>query len=476
MESARSFGNYDIASAVADLIDNSIAARAKVIDVSCLWNDGIPEIRVCDDGAGMDAETLHIAMRPASTSPTEERAPNDLGRFGLGLKTASFSQCRCLTVVSVADGKWSGARWDLDRLNEWSMEVFSRNEICALTKLSDDLSSGTEVIWTKLDRLTEGGALSSDSFNELINHARARLALTYHRFLEPERGRRGLQIKVNGLNLKPFDPFHEKHPATQQLPQETFLVNGRIKVTVTPFILPHYSKMSSDEYESLAGEEGYLRNQGFYIYRNRRLIIHGTWFRLVRHGDLSKLARIRIDIPNSLDEEWKITVDKSDAQIPSFLRNRLRSLIDRIRDSSVHVYRNRGGKIDRKDVVSVWERTVKQGVISYTINRKHAVISQFRSTLEGSATSDLDHVLGLIEQSFPVETLFADASDRPNAVAQIATDPDELKQMTRRFVEKYLKNVGDTETLLSILAGTDPFRSNKNIVEEELERAGVKYD
>ena len=113
MTSARSFGNYDLAGAIADLIDNSIKANAGRVDLSCIFSGGDPEIRVLDDGTGMSREELQAAMRPASTNPLEERLPGDLGRFGWGLKSASFSQCRRLIVVTRRDDALSGAVWDL---------------------------------------------------------------------------------------------------------------------------------------------------------------------------------------------------------------------------------------------------------------------------------------------------------------------------------------------------------------------------
>jgi hypothetical protein len=473
MEAARSFGNYDLASAIADLVDNSITASAGEISISCFWNNGTPEVRIRDDGDGMDRDTLIRAMRPAGTDPNSPRAPHDLGRFGLGLKTASLSQCRCMTVVAVADGEWCAARWDLDQMDDWSMDLLTQDEIDAVTELPGNTTSGTEVIWSKLDRLTESGTLGSDAFNALIDHARVRLALTFHRFISPDVGQRALKLKLNGTLVRPFDPFHEKHLATQPLSPETIPIRDGQEIVITPFILPHFSKMSSDEYESLAGEEGYLRNQGFYVYRNRRLIIHGTWFRLVRHGDLSKLARVRIDIPNSLDTEWKITVDKAGAQIPSVLRTRLRTLIDRIRDYSGDVYRSRGARLVTQGVVSVWNRQAANGAITYRISRSHPIIDQFVKRLSKADARELEDILGTVESSFPIDTLFADAGDSPKSISLAVTDPGEARGVTRRFIEKFMKNVGDRAALVSILSGTEPFRSNGKIVEEELQKAGI---
>ena len=133
------------------------------------------------------------------------------------------------------------------------------------------------------------------------------------------------------------------------------------KISVTPFILPHFSKLKASEVEKLAGKEGYVRNQGFYIYRNYRLIIKGTWFKLIPHGELVKLARIKVDIPNSLDVEWKITVDKSDAQIPVKIQKRLRELISTIKIQSTRVFTFPGKKLKESKINQLWELKQKFG-------------------------------------------------------------------------------------------------------------------
>lgn len=144
MMSARSFGNYDLPGAIADLIDNSIKARAKRIRIWCRYNAGEPEVRICDDGDGMSQGELIAAMRPASSNPTEKRASDDLGRFGWGMKSASFSQCRRLTVLTVQKGMRSGASWDLDDIQDWRMGVLSHDEVADASEGLHSLKNGTE--------------------------------------------------------------------------------------------------------------------------------------------------------------------------------------------------------------------------------------------------------------------------------------------------------------------------------------------
>jgi hypothetical protein len=424
----------------------------------------------------MDEVELHKAMRPASANPEDERDKNDLGRFGLGLKTASLSQARCLTVVTSAGSLLTGARWDLDNIKNWAMAVFSEAECHALLNTPPSGSSMTEVIWTKLDRLTEGGTLNEDLFASLINGARREIALIFHRYIAAGRGNKSLKIILNGLELPAYDPFRtDCAPISEELQTETLEVEGG-KIIITPFILPHYSRLNSGEFEALAGEEGYLRNQGFYVYRNRRLIIHGTWFKLVRHGDLSKLARVRIDIPNTLDARWKITVDKSDAQIPSVLKARLKSLIERIRDSSARVYRGRGARLGRADTVSVWSRTITRDGIIYNINKEHPIIDQFVKNIGKNNKGALDEIFSLIGQNFPFDTVHADMSDRPNEMSLTYTDPDSIIRLSLNFATKFMNDGGTKDALLKILEETEPFKANISLIKEHFLANGVIND
>jgi Histidine kinase-, DNA gyrase B-, and HSP90-like ATPase len=180
MTSARSFGNYDLPGALADLIDNSIKAAAHHIKVTCRYNSGDPRVSVLDDGYGMTQEELHAAMRPASTNPLAERSPDDLGRFGWGMKSASFLQCKRLTVISGKSGEVSGAQWDLNNVQGWAMGVLSLHELKQITSPELYEHSGTEILWSDCDRLSDNGTITEDEFNDRIVHTRNRIALVYH--------------------------------------------------------------------------------------------------------------------------------------------------------------------------------------------------------------------------------------------------------------------------------------------------------
>ena len=469
MMSARSFGNYDLAGALADLIDNSIKAEARNILIRCLYNEGDPVVSVRDDGHGMNAAELEAAMRPASTNPAEERSPDDLGRFGWGMKSASFSQCRELVVLSARKNVLHGAIWDLDHISDWTMGVLDGDDASRLISAPFDDGHGTEIIWRNCDRLSEGRALTSAGFNEIVRHAADRLSLIFHRFLEGKSRRPQLSIHLNGAPLTAFDPFHEDHGATQRIKLEPLRVGGEL-VRVQPFILPHYSKLGENEYEKLGGEDGFLRNQGFYVYRNDRLIIHGTWFRLAKFGELSQLVRIAVDIPNSMDDMWKITVDKSDAQLPAVLRNRLKQVVDGLKGKSARVYRSRGGRLDHPGSVAVWSRHARNGEIRYSVNRDHPVVAHL---LDCDDSGDVAAVLKLIEQNFPVAAFRNDVSLRADAISQSGTSREEMKRLLDLTVPQLVADWnGDLEKAIEALRKTEPFGGNWPMVEEYIAGKG----
>jgi hypothetical protein len=472
MMSARSFGNYDLPGALADLIDNSIKAGAREITLTCRYNDGNPEIRVRDDGHGLSSHELREAMRPASSDPLNERSPDDLGRFGWGLKSASFSQCARLTVLSRRGDELTGCVWDLANVDGWQMGVLDREEFSAIAAPELALKDGVEVVWSNCDRLSENGTITQGEFNALIVHAGNRLALVFHRYLAGEvRGRR-LNIVLNGRRIEPLDPFYRDHPATQQLEPERLEIAGQ-SIDIQPFVLPHYSKLLRSQYDQLGGEEGFLRNQGFYVYRNHRLIISGTWFRLLRHGELSQLIRVRIDVPNALDHVWKITVDKSDAQLPAALRSRLRQLVDGLRRRSARVYRSRGGRLDRASTTSVWSRYARGGEVRYAINRSHPIIDALLDSGDDKQKQAASAALNIIEQTFPVTAFGRDTMLEPDSIHQTRADPVAFKaDLTAALPLLLMQANGDFSALERLLRVTEPWCEAWGTTEAVLKEMG----
>ncbi len=473
MTSARSFGNYDLPSALADLLDNSIKAGAGMVDIICLRNDGEPTVRILDDGHGMTEDDLCKAMRPASANPDDERADDDLGRFGWGMKSASLSQCRHLTVLTRKDGTLSGAIWDLDDLVDWKMGILEPEEIKKLADVRLLERDGTEIIWTKCDRLSEFGKVRSKEFNELVAHAKSALALTFHRYLAGECGLRELKISFNGGALEPIDPFLRGHPATQIKPIEHLELEGK-SFNVQAFILPHFSKILSHEHEKLGGVEGFVRNQGFYVYRQNRLIMHGTWFRMVRHGELSQLVRIAVNLPNSLDAIWKITVDKSEAQLPSGLRSRLREIVKSLKGQSGKVFQSRGGRIKPADGnMPVWAKYVRNGELRYYLNREHPLIAEILEHEDSDVALSFGAALGIIEDSFPSVSIGEDFATNPEMMNQSPIDREVFIERLDAALPALLAHSGGSlKKLWELLRVTEPWAGQAEVVEEYLNAKG----
>ena len=241
---------------------------------------------------------------------------------------------------------------------------------------------------------------------------------------------------------------------------------------IRPYVLPHFSKLKETEYKKLGGKDGFLRNQGIYLYREGRLIIYGTWFRLLKFGELSQLVRISVDIPNSIDDKWKITLDKSDAQLPTALRARLKQIVDKLKRESTRVSRSRGGNIDSPRKVAVWSRLTKNNEISYEINRDHPVVS----ALLESANSELaDSVLNLIETNFPVSAFVEDANLRSHSIGQSPMNRAEMKALLDVAVSEILLSLdGSIPRTIESLKKTEPFSANWPMVAEYLAEKGWK--
>jgi hypothetical protein len=463
VESMRDIG-YSLDSALADIVDNSITAGAETIDIRFDADPSAPALAVIDDGQGMSADELIDAMRPGSRSPREERATGDLGRFGLGLKTASFSQCRCLTVVTRRNGITSAARWDLDFVeaeNDWLLLTPPEFDAAALPWMDALGEQGTLVLWQHMDRFSDQA--TADQFREhalrKMDQVRSHLELVFHRFLDGERPYRKVSIAINRRPLEPYDPFNSKHPATQRLPQEVIKV-AEGTVVVEPFILPHHRKVGTRDWERYAGENGYLRNQGFYLYRGGRLIIHGTWFRMARQSELTKLARVRIDIPNGLDDAWKIDVRKASAQPPFVVRERLRRILDQITGSSHRVYTSRGHVHTSAAGSPVWNRRTDKGQIHYELNREHPVLDGFLSSLSDGQQREFRSVLQAVERSFPVDAIFSDVAGNPTGIGSGALEPDDMRLLIEIACRSYADRGMNADDARRELGPCEPWKSS----------------
>lgn len=316
MGSMRSMG-YSFESAVADVIDNSISANATNIQV-LFPSSPLEELAlgILDDGTGMSENVLFEAMRYGSTSSEAIRSENDLGRFGLGLKSASLSQCRVLTVVSFWEGTATAFTWDYNYIKskkQWYVLHLNKEEFSKLPyiKMLLNQGKGTLVLWRDFDILsksTDGQVY--DALNTLKDSVANYLSWIFHRFIG--RSQKKVNFYVNNQKLKALDPFLENHQKTTSKKEISIAVsdtNGHEQlIKAKPFILPYLSDMTDKDKKLMGGVEEMRTKQGFYVYRNERLIIWGNWFGMSRRNELTKNARIRVDIPNALDDIWSIDI------------------------------------------------------------------------------------------------------------------------------------------------------------------------
>lgn len=467
---------YSLETAVADLLDNSISAGATVVQIFCDLTRYCPTLAIIDNGKGMNAEEVVTAMRYGSSNPAEERLSGDLGRFGLGLKTASFSQCRRLTIASAQQGILHSTEWDLNLVNtkdDWLISVLEKEEIEGLPFINELGRNGTLVVWRELDRLLEDaiGPKQHEIINEKLDALGKHLSLVFHRYLAGEiRGRSKLSISVNGHNLEPFDPFCRNNSATQKLPEETVYVDG-IRVRLQPYILPHHSKLSAAEYDYYQNRSDFISNQGAYIYRSGRLMAWGDWFRLIPKGENTKLARVQIDFPSKLDEFWTIDIKKSRACPPHQVRDRLKQIIDRISERSTTVHRGRGKKLFDEIKVPVWERYADQGKIRYSLNKQHPLVQTLKANLGDGMHNRLDILLDSIESSLPIEMIYSDCSTHLKDVQQSQIAENEVIDRLNTLKEiLFDKKKADAENFREVIRSTRFFEARMDIVEQFIKK------
>jgi hypothetical protein len=486
VESLRSVG-YSLPTAVADILDNSISAGARNIWIEFAWAGEASEISVVDDGNGMTEQVLVEAMRPGTNSPTQPRASSDLGRFGLGLKTASFSQCRELNVWSKAiGGAVTGRQWDLDYVvkhNEWRL----RKDLAAPTsenfKRLNAIPSGTFVGWKKLDRVVGtdrvGDADAHEKFLRQVSDTQFYLEMIFHRHIAGVTQRRtAVNIFVNGNQLTAWDPFSisERCPA-EATPEESIFYNGGV-VRVRGYVMPHRDKLTDAEFERGAGPRGWIAQQGFYIYRTDRMLLAGDWLRLGRGARLwakeehYKLARLSIDIGNSMDLEWSLDVKKSTARPPASLRGRLTGLAEGVRNRAKEVFSFRGMYGPRPKAAGLvverpWETKVRNNRTTYRINRDHPLIKGVLERL-GPLKTDVESGFRLLEETVPVEKIWIDVaeSDKEHAVPYEGVQEEQVLADIKRTYD-FLRQSGlNRESAVAYLLASEPFNRYQVLVEK----------
>lgn len=472
MGSMRHMG-YSFADAIADVMDNSISANASIIRLLFPPNAESIYVGILDNGSGMSKQELFRAMCYGSQANEKERSKDDLGRFGLGMKSASLSQCRKMTVISKKDGVVSAYRWDYDEITsqgqrgDWTVLELNDTEIIQLYCYNElsILEHGTLVLWEEFDGLykSSGGRIYealTRNRNNLLDH----LPLIYHRFITED----GLKIFINYAELKALDPFLVnrsdcswgtiRQPLTDSNGNEHF-------VEITPYKLPFVTEMTENEQHLIGGADKMSKMQGYFIYRGRRLIRYGTWFGTPRH-EVSKYARVKVDIPNCMDDIWKVDVMKRNAEIPTELAKLLEKTIGSLIAKSTRQTKFRGRKVTTQDEknVYVWDRIEsREDYFSYKINRNNCFIQSVLEQLDDSLKTAVELMLQQIENNIPIHQMHLDHDE--NHIDR-AVEDDKLhtlfEQATMAIEWQKYKGIQLHEAIKTVMS-CEQFRNNPDL-------------
>lgn len=419
LEALRGLG-YSTAAALADIVDNSISAGAAEVRIDFVWDKQNSRISVLDDGLGMNDAELESAMRLGDKNPLAAREAHDLGRFGMGLKTASFSQCRRLTVATVKDSVPSCLRWDLTELaanpdSGWLL--FEGTALGSKSFIADlkGKNSGTLVLWETLDRIVTAG-YTSDNFHDLIDNVESHLAMVFHRLIQGPRAK--FKLFLNGRAVAPWDPFMSGHPAKSWTSPTTNHQTDYGTVSVQCHVLPHRDKLTIAEFDANAGPAGWTAQQGFYVYRNERLLVAGGWLGLGNsrgwnQEEAHRLARIRVDIPNTADADWKIDVRKSTARPPVSLRSWLTLLAENTRERARRVFAYRGTPAPAQGNVPIeqaWRVERFKAGMRYRIEETHPSVAAVLASA-GALQPLVKSMLRVIEETIPVQRIWLDTAE-----------------------------------------------------------------
>ena len=351
-ESLRDIG-YEFHTAVADVVDNAISAGASRVDIDIEFDGPDSWVSIADDGQGMSSAELTEAMRFGTR---REYAHFDRGRYGLGLKTASLSQCRRMSILSRKSETRRGISQrtlDLDQVKREDAWIVMKDlRVGRVPHARNRLlvEPGTVVLWEKLDRVLDfgnpAGGWAKRRVAALASRTSAHLGLVFHRFLEGEESLNQIVITVNGEKVPAWNPYAPNEPHTQVLPQQTFQIEhetGVGTVRTRGFILPPKSAFSSpSEWERLSGPDKWNRQQGIYYYRAGRLVRWGGWGGVRAIDEHTKLARMQLDFDTVLDDIFHIDVAKMRVVLPSVLKKMAQRPITELCLRAEDVYRKSG--------------------------------------------------------------------------------------------------------------------------------------
>lgn len=467
LSSMRSIG-YSFEAAVADLIDNSLAASAKNIWIKADLQH-CSYLYILDDGVGMDRGEALEALRLAGTANKSRLDIKDLGRFGLGLKTASLSQARRITLITKKSDSICGLAWDIDHIGatqQWEVLSLSAQEIGKLPGARElqKLDSGTVVLWQNLDYLIGKAQKPTTHLSEKLRSLEQHLGFVFHRFLsgalktesvrtKKPKGDR-IIIKINNQEVSPIDPFLSDNVKTQRTPVSTIEVDG-VTVEIRGFTLPHQKYLTAKQAERFDLNKNMRDYQGFYIFRNNRLISWGQWFNLVRKEELYKQSRISVDISSELDGLWQIDIRKSRSEPPYEFKEKLRPVLENIVGKSKRVHTFRGRKENSQEIHHYWTKIKNGKEVRYEINEEHPLVKNIKSSLAPSNKKHMDLLLKDIVATAPFNDIYVEKASNSHIVDNDLTDIEYVNKIKSLLELRVLTaDVGNAVQKLSVI---EPF-------------------
>jgi hypothetical protein len=423
---------YDFNTAIADIIDNSISAKSKNIQIGFYKIDDVATCYIADDGVGMTESELITNMSIGCKDPTDKRTKGDLGRFGAGLKTASFSQASILSVISkTKSNPVAAAVWDKAVVAEfgWMLEVLDTLEIKNIIPTEyNHFEKGTIVRWDNIWAIQE--VLHSPDkqlqIDELCTKLHSYIGLYFHRFLSKPHS---ITIKINNRPVVAIDPFMRNIKGSEELASTSLRGGkyGKDKLEITAYRLPFFTNMTQSQLNLYGGESSIRQNQGLYVYREERLIVAGGWMGLQKNLNLAGLARIQVDIPASLDNEWSTDVKKSSLQIPHKVKQQIRRLLSKPVAASrgAYVYR---GKQEVENHFWLINHDERNDRITYTIDSKNLKLRALMENLDNTGQKQLALYLLSLAETIPVNHIYAAMGNSLKSISQDASN-DEKSMM-----------------------------------------------
>ena len=411
---------YDFNMAVADIIDNSISADAKNIKIFSSVSSKNPTFSIYDDGFGMSEKELYENMKLAAKDPSLERDSKDLGRFGSGMKTASFSQARKLIVISKKKGsKICGAYWDIDEIessDSWEVLMsLNEKEINSIEGFDKEIFSnkGTVIIWHKISSFIETPHTSLENIiANTIDSMSRYISLHFHKFMQSTHN---LNFYVNQRKLNPINPFI-KGKGSMDLGTEN--IRGKKgNVEIKTHVLPHPQYLSQQQIDKLGGIDAIYKNQGLYIYRANRLIIAGGWMGLSSRNILGNLARVEVNIPASLDDEWSTDVKKSSLQLPIMVQRKLKQICQQPIKKSKGEHLHRGKK---EEVNEYWfiNENKQDNTTRYEVHLKNKELVEIAEKMTRANRTKLKEFLRNLSKYLPINHIFSRIGKSPKSVNQ----------------------------------------------------------